>query len=163
MVSVVSSSQTRHNFKFLRHLEVNFVHKWQECQICVIYEKLECWRSERIPCILIVLFRQSDACHDASKTINTDADVQCEWVLRVHLYWSKSDFYRSQTKFCEGYVFSPVCYSVHRGEEGLPQCMLGYTPLLRSACWEIRATSGQYASYWNAYLFVWSLSLVPSL
>ena len=23
----------------------------------------------------------------------------------------------------------------------------------RSACWEIRATSGRYASYWNAYLF----------
>ena len=23
-----------------------------------------------------------------------------------------------------------------------------------SACWEIRATSGQYASYWNAYLLV---------
>ena len=25
------------------------------------------------------------------------------------------------------------------------------TPL-RSACWEIRATSGRYASYWNTYL-----------
>ena len=30
--------------------------------------------------------------------------------------------------------------------------MLGYTPL-HSACWEIRPTSGRYASYWNAYLF----------
>ena len=31
-----------------------------------------------------------------------------------------------------------------------------YTPLGRytpGACWEIRATSGQYASYWNAFLF----------
>ena len=27
---------------------------------------------------------------------------------------------------CEGYVFTPVCHSVHRG--GLPQCMLGCTP-----------------------------------
>ena len=26
-------------------------------------------------------------------------------------------------------------------------------PLLHSACWEIRPTSGRYASYWNAYLF----------
>ena len=26
------------------------------------------------------------------------------------------------------------------------------TPPLRSACWEIRATSGRYASYWNAFL-----------
>ena len=53
----------------------------------------------------------------------------------------------------------------------LPQCMLGYTPPpagtrhhpgkqtppqeadTPSACWEIWATSGPYASYWNAYLF----------
>ena len=31
--------------------------------------------------------------------------------------------YRLQ-RSCEGYVFTPVCYSVHRG--GLPECMLGY-------------------------------------
>ena len=31
--------------------------------------------------------------------------------------------YRPQ-RSCEGYVFTPVCHSVHRG--GLPQCMLGY-------------------------------------
>ena len=29
-------------------------------------------------------------------------------------------------KVCEGYVFTCVCHSVHRG--GLPQCMLGYHP-----------------------------------
>ena len=34
---------------------------------------------------------------------------------------------------------------------GLPQCILGYTPR-SSACWEIRTTSGRYASYWNAVL-----------
>ena len=33
-------------------------------------------------------------------------------------------FYRPQ-RSCEGYVFTPVCYSVHRG---LPQCILGYHP-----------------------------------
>ena len=27
------------------------------------------------------------------------------------------------------------------------------TPPVSSACWEIRATSGRYASYWNAFLF----------
>ena len=26
-------------------------------------------------------------------------------------------------------------------------------PSLRTACWEIRSTSGRYASYWNAILF----------
>ena len=50
------------------------------------------------------------------------------------------------------------CLSVHGGG-CLPQCMLGYTPReqttpLRSACWEIRATSGRYASYWNVYLYL---------
>ena len=64
---------------------------------------------------------------------------------------------------------------------GLPHCMLGYTPQQQtppeqtppeqthhplgadtplgsrhppghSACWEIRATSGRYASYWNVFL-----------
>ena len=29
-----------------------------------------------------------------------------------------------------------------------------------SACWEIRATSGRYASYWNAFLYIFSLSLM---
>ena len=28
-----------------------------------------------------------------------------------------------------------------------------YIPLGSSGCWEIRATSGRYASYWNAFLF----------
>ena len=28
---------------------------------------------------------------------------------------------------------------------------------LRSACWEIRATTGRHASYWNAYLFLLNL------
>ena len=28
------------------------------------------------------------------------------------------------------------------------------TPPWSSACWEIRSTSGRYASYWNAFLFI---------
>ena len=70
-------------------------------------------------------------------------------------------------------IFSEACVknSVHGG---LPQCILGFhppgpdppgtrhppgpvTPLgpgtpLSRACWEIRSTSGRYASYWNAIL-----------
>ena len=42
VVSVVSSSPTGGNFIFLRHLNANFVQKCQKCQICVIYENLEC-------------------------------------------------------------------------------------------------------------------------
>ena len=46
MVSVVSSNPTGCNFIFLRHLDANFVRKWQKCQICVIYKNLD-WDSEQ--------------------------------------------------------------------------------------------------------------------
>ena len=48
MVSVVSLSPTGGNFIFLRHLDANFVQKWQKCQICVIYENLDSVSSARI-------------------------------------------------------------------------------------------------------------------
>ena len=35
----------------------------------------------------------------------------------------------------------------------LPASPWEQTPPGSSACWEIRATSGRYASYWNAFLF----------
>ena len=63
------------------------------------------------------------------------------------------------TKLGQGCVFTRVCDTVRVGG-----CMLGYTdppgpeagtprdqaPPQHSAYWEIRATSGWYASYWNA-------------
>ena len=79
----------------------------------------------------------------------------------------------------QGNIFASVCHSVHRG--GAPgQVHTRYTPQnqvpprtpptpwdqvhsprnrytpppLSSACWEIRTTSGRYAFYWNAFLFV---------
>ena len=68
----------------------------------------------------------------------------------------------------QGYVFTRVCDSVHRGRD-LPRCMLGYhhTPLGRrhppgrkhppkEAPPGIRSMSGSYASYWNAFLFSFS-------
>ena len=84
----------------------------------------------------------------------------------------------------EGYVFTPVCHSVHRGVSASVYAGIhppgANTPLGSrhphprsrhptptppgsrqtppcSACWEIRATSGRYASYWNAYLLLWNL------
>ena len=71
---------------------------------------------------------------------------------------------------CEGYVFTPVCQSFCSQGGGVPRQVqpptsprVGtppgqvhppdrYTPGSK-ACWEIRATSGPYASYWNAFLF----------
>ena len=42
MVGVMSSNPTGDNFIFLRHLDANFVQKCQKCQICFIYENLDC-------------------------------------------------------------------------------------------------------------------------
>ena len=71
------------------------------------------------------------------------------------------DYYRPQRSW------SKVIFSVHRGG-GVPGQVpprdqvhppgpgtppgTRYTPG-SCACWEIRATSGRYASYWNAFLF----------
>ena len=84
----------------------------------------------------------------------------------------------------KGNVFTYVCHSVHEGgvchtplgrhppradtplhsvcgiQSPLPsacwdtppaQCMLGYTPPVHAGIW---STSGQYASHWNAFLFI---------
>ena len=47
MVSVVSSSPTGGNY--LRHLDANFVQKWQKRQICVIYEWQAVIMVDRVP------------------------------------------------------------------------------------------------------------------
>ena len=69
---------------------------------------------------------------------------------------------------CEGYVFTRVCHSVHRGGTwaGIPQQVhpTGQVPPWESTPWagapppatvhaRIRSTSGRYASHWNAFLF----------
>ena len=68
----------------------------------------------------------------------------------------------------QGNIFAPVCHSVHSGGgstwAGTPGTRYTprarYTPQTRytprsSAYWEIRATSGRYASCWNAFLFTY--------
>ena len=68
---------------------------------------------------------------------------------------------------CESYVFTPVCQSFYSQVGGGVVCLSacwdthtpqtrhprGQIPSLGSACWEIRATSRRYSSYWNAYLY----------
>ena len=131
--------------------------------------------------------------------------------------WSMSGWYTScwnafllppANEVCEGYVFTCVCHSIHRGgvcpsacwnahphppgpkastpqdqrqappgpEAGTPHGTRGRHPPpgpeadppqdqrqtpppgpeagpRSSACWEIWATSGRYASYWNTFLY----------
>ena len=72
--------------------------------------------------------------------------------MNANYYPIPNIFYRPQTKLREGYVFTPVCHSVHMGG-CLPLCMLGYIPGQTPpppprdgyCC-------GLYASYWNAFL-----------
>ena len=77
----------------------------------------------------------------------------------------------SATKLGQGYVFTGVCDSVHRGGVCLTTCWDTTPPReqtspppradppgadtpWRRACWEIWSTRGWYASYWNAILLM---------
>ena len=85
-------------------------------------------------------------------------------------------YYRPQRSWAK-VILSQACVknSVHRGGGCLPQCMLGYTPRSRppqeqtprtrhtppgadtppaGADSAIPSTSGRYASYWNAFLYL---------
>ena len=76
-------------------------------------------------------------------------------------------------KLGQGYVFTCVCDSVYEGGGSAPLHAGIHPPPTRgrhthprnggrhppqhSACWEIRPTSGRYASYWNAILLCFVL------
>ena len=48
-----------------------------------------------------------------------------------------------------------------QGDPPVRQTPLARKPPVRSACWEIRSTSGRYASYWNAILV--NSFIIPSV
>ena len=52
--------------------------------------------------------------------------MKCLWNSPViELFKSQFAYYRPQTKLREGYVFTGVCDSVHRGGGGIPACTAG--------------------------------------
>ena len=70
------------------------------------------------------------------------------------------NFYHPQTKLREGYVFTPVCDSIHGGAGVADTPLLGRPPVGRHShppAWADNppgwSISGRYASYWNAFLF----------
>ena len=72
---MVSSSPTGGNFYFLRHLDaINFVQKWQKCQICVVYEDLEC---------LISSYKSAPAPFQQSSVMFLSAGLIDKFVLTV--------------------------------------------------------------------------------
>ena len=85
----------------------------------------------------------------------------CQW----HSFRGPMQYLPPATKLGQGYVFTGVCDSVHRGvsasvHAGIPPQQ---TPPRRRACWEIRSTRGRYASYWNALLLLWIFPIQPKM
>ena len=91
-----------------------------------------------------------------------------------------TNYYRPQRSCCQGYVFTRVCDSVHKGGSGSVHA--GIPPPPREACTpreapspgsmhpreactpreadsSIRSMSDRYASYWNAFLLAITLIL----
>ena len=114
--------------------------------------------------------------HKASLSFFRSHDVIC-FPLSLSKY-----LFPPATKLGQGYVFTGVCDSVHRGDVCLSACWDTHTPWEQTAppgsrhppgadtpprqtppgadtrpppqaCWAIRSTRGRYASYWNAILF----------
>ena len=140
------------------------------------------------PCVLLVLQRPSPAAGAAGKggavyrkhNYRDNHRVNATRTVKRQLL-----FLPAATKLGQGNIFTSVCLSTgERGKGCLPQCMLGYTPpgadpleqippgadtpweqtlppeqTPREAESSIRSTSGWYASYWNAFLF---LNLIQS-
>ena len=122
-----------------------------------------------ITLILSVYFNDSKTLKGQRRFAVTVCSLNCSFDLAER----PITFYRPQTKFGARWYFQKrVSRILSTGGGGvLPQCMLGYhTPIgsrhplgpdppktrhpPSKACWEIRSTSGRYASYWNAILFV---------
>ena len=97
------------------------------------------------------------------------------------IFWDHSVLLLPANEVWGKVILSVACVknSVHRGEYlGRYTPQAGTPPLCRyspvgtppspqsSACWEIWATSGWYASYWNAFLFhvdLWQVETLHSM
>ena len=91
-------------------------------------------------------FSFDDSCHGLTSQL----------VIRFRLL---SAYLPAATKLGQGYVFTGTCHSVNRGEY-----LTRYTPWDQvhppcRACWEIWSMHRQYASYWNAILFDYNLTV----
>ena len=98
-------------------------------------------------------FGQIIGCHLGNPESLTGVDL-----FILHRDRHKHASYRPQRSWGKVMFFTRVCDSVHKGSLLVyhphppspgPRSRL---PPGSSACWEIRATSGWYASYWNVFL-----------
>ena len=86
-----------------------------------------------------------------SCSILEQTPIECPWGpndYETHLFTARNEvgarlcFYTCLWFCSQGGVCLSVCWDTHPPGKA--------DPPLRSACWEIRWTSGRYASYWNA-------------
>ena len=118
MVSVVSSNSTGGKFIFLRHLNANFVQKWQKCQICVIYENFDCniaIKFEQVESDLFVNGRVAEwTRHRVHKQSGCESDVHyCHIILSK--VWT--------TYYSQRVNVVPDAHRIHRRLDGVPSAI----------------------------------------
>ena len=109
--------------------------------------------------------------------IKTRIPSNVRFTMRNRFNRAEGDSYYLPLRSWGKVIFSAACVknSVHGGEGVCPLACWdtpprtrdrpppGSRPPQRSACWEMQATSGRYAPYWNAYLIQWvTIHLQPS-
>ena len=116
-------------------------------------------------------------------TLNTTCDITSLFSQCLNIFCDSITLYLPPAnEVLEGYVFTGVCLSVHRGvptplhagihplgrhppsgqtplRQTPPTPSSGQTHPPRAVHTGIRSTSGQYASHWNVFLFVLSMLL----
>ena len=119
---------------------------------------LNAWGTHTSVCGLFHPQRGSESsCNNSAKTLVILFSLKTMESLQIEVatHFQVIPLLPPANEVCEGYVFTRVCLSMGDGGRYPPQKVHPpgrYTPR-SSACWEIRATSGRYASYWNAFLF----------
>ena len=103
----------------------------------------------------------------SEKYLQTFENCSCFSCSCTSNQFSSLPFLPPTTKLAQGYVFTYVCDSVHRGSASVHACWdtdplprrppLGTRHPQSTACWHIRTTTGQQASYLNAILYLLGL------
>ena len=100
--------------------------------------------------------------------IRNDSKVVPPEPSEFDIHTLMKSFLPPATKLGQGYVFTRVCDFVHGGGSAPLHAWIhttppGSRPLRYSSCWEKRAISGRYASYWNAILFNGRLCILQKM
>ena len=98
------------------------------------------------------LFKRFDYYHPTTKLLegNVFSRISLSVILLVCMFTGESSYSITTTHYVIGHMGTPPTPGADPPDQAPP----GSDTPQRSACWEIQATSGRYASYWNAVLFM---------